>query len=340
MDQKKARFFAAFILITSAMTSQATITGTNGNDFFFIQSNELNLTTTIVNAYSGESIAVNGYYNVNYEFYDGLNGIDTLFMSNLGDVLLMDDPVTGNQMATNMEVFFAGAGADIINLSSSNYTLGDITIDGGASNDIIWSNAGDDTLNGREGNDQIHGGPGNDTIQGGSGNGFNSHDDILDGGLGDDTLYGEDGNDILIGGGGTNLLNGGAGNDLYMMSFFAVSHDTVDLSSGFDHSDMVGLHTGLTLDDLIFNVLNNVDLMISAPTDMAGLFSTLLIPYQYAGGNPIIENVSTTQGIFNLPSLNDLTSNSTSGTVPVPGTLLLMGAGLIGLLGRRRLIVW
>ena len=92
-----------------------------------------------------------------------------------------------------------------------------LTVTGGAGNDLITTGDGDDILNGGEGNDTLNGGNGNDTLDGGAG------DDILSGGAGDDILLAGEGNNILYGGTGDDILNdedsgsnifyGGEGND-------------------------------------------------------------------------------------------------------------------------------
>jgi Ca2+-binding RTX toxin-like protein len=84
----------------------------------------------------------------------------------------------------------------------------DLTIDGGAGNDIIRSGSGNDNLTGGLGNDRIMGGRGNDVIDGGAGN------DRLRGQGGNDTLNGGDDNDTLVGGRGDDLLDGGAGTNV------------------------------------------------------------------------------------------------------------------------------
>ncbi len=166
---------------------------TNNDDTIFFFGTLGQLTTTLVNAYSGEIIEiVDEEKNVNNLIYDGLGGNDTLFMSSLGDALFIEDNL-GNQVVTSIELFLAGDGGDIINLSSTNFSLGDIVILGGAGDDILWSNVGNDTILGGAGNDIIDGGPGNDFVGG------ESDVDIIKGGAGDDTVDGGSEDDILYG---------------------------------------------------------------------------------------------------------------------------------------------
>lgn len=279
-------------------------TGTNGNDFFFFQGTVQQLTTTQVNAYSGESIFINDQFNINTASYEGLAGIDTLFFTNAADALFIEDPFSGTQMVSNVEVFFAGNGADLINLSSSTYFLGNIVIDGGNSNDIIWANIGNDSLNGRAGNDILDGGPGDDILNG------NEGDDILNGGEGDDILFGEI---------GMNSLDGGIGDDIFRWLGGSPGDDTIFDESGFDVIQFTGT---VTFDDLVLQILTGGDLQITAPG------STILIPGQYAGGSLVIEELQF--------SLDSSSYNLSSMTVPVPAAVWLFGSGVLGLVGIAR----
>lgn len=169
----------------------ADVTGTNGNNTFFFQGSLEHITFGFTNPYSGEFFSIDDEYNLNTVSYDGLNGSDTLFMTNMGDGIFIEHHITGERMVTSVEVFFAGNGGDVIHLASVNYSLGNIFIDGGASADILLANVGNDTINGREGDDIMDGGPGNDILNGGA------DDDRLNGGTGADLLRGDDGNDTL-----------------------------------------------------------------------------------------------------------------------------------------------
>lgn len=176
------------------------VVGTSGNDFLFFQGTLSQLTLNLVNAYSGEVIFVDDEYNVNNTTYEGLEGTDTILMSNFGDALFLSSTSgsqndgTGIQVLQNIERFIAGNGGDIIDLSSTDIILGDVEIYGGAGNDILWGNAGDDYISGFDGDDIIDGGPGTDLLEGENDN------DIITGGQGDDLIYGGSGDDILYGG--------------------------------------------------------------------------------------------------------------------------------------------
>lgn len=173
--------------------------GTPGNDNLFFQGTLGQLTTTLINAYSGEAVFVDDEFNINNTTYDGGEGTDTLLMSNFGDALFLSslsasqNDNTGIQVVQNIELFIAGNGGDIIDLSSTDIILGDVTISGGGGDDILWGNFGNDRILGSSGNDIIDGGPGNDTLEGQGDN------DIVTGGDGDDYITGGDGDDELYG---------------------------------------------------------------------------------------------------------------------------------------------
>lgn len=173
---------------------------TPNNDVIFFTGTLGQLTTSLVNAYSGEIVEVDDEYNINTTVYDGDAGTDTMLMSNYGDALFIHSTTatqndnTGIQTVMNIETFVAGNGGDIIDLSSKDFILGDVRILGGAGDDILWGNYGNDQIYGSTGNDIIDGGPGSDTL-----NGEGDHD-IITGGDGADIIFGGAGNDILYGG--------------------------------------------------------------------------------------------------------------------------------------------
>lgn len=167
------------------------VIGTEESDTIFFEGSLETLDMTITNPYTGETVHLNDSYNVNTNTYDGLGGQDTLLLTNDGDALFLDGP-NGEQTVKNVETFLAGQGGDAIILSSSVYTLGGVTIDGGVGNDILWGNNGNDFINGGNGNDHLLGGGGDDFLNGGSGN------DYLNGGAGADQLTGGAGNDTLV----------------------------------------------------------------------------------------------------------------------------------------------
>ena len=69
----------------------------------------------------------------------------------------------------DIETINAGGGNDIVDLTSSDFTLSAITVNGGGGDDVLWGAEGDDTLNGGTGDDVIFGSSGDDTLTGGLG---------------------------------------------------------------------------------------------------------------------------------------------------------------------------
>ena len=228
------RLFAAVCLLSvlvPALLYAASVVGTAGNDVLSFQGNGELLTTTLTNAYTGETIFINDFYNVNTATYDGMGGTDTLLMTNVGDAIFALD-ASNQQTLVSVESIVAGDGSDIIDLASTQVTLGNVNINGGAGDDIIWGNAGNDTIQGLDGNDRIDGGPGNDVISGGNGN------DILDGGAGSDTVTGDSGSDTFIYSqtqniGYTDTYGGGTGQDTLTLKLTAAqaNADAADIAA-------------------------------------------------------------------------------------------------------------
>ncbi len=171
---------------------------------------------------TGDTVALSGRI-LSTDVFDGGSGIDTLALSSGNDVLFLDDSFSarpGNLSAggrvIGIEVINAGAVDDIVDLTSPTYAYGDVTIDGGSGNDVLWASAG---------NDSLIGGAGNDTLDGGAGS------DVLSGGAGNDRLIGGSGNDTLDGGAGNDVLTGGAGNDIFVFDY-AAAHGSDEVSGG------------------------------------------------------------------------------------------------------------
>ena len=105
-----------------------------------------------------------------------------------GDALFVDDIYTalGDQARlSRIDEIRAGAGDDIIDLTSQRYALAGsgVKVYGGDGNDTLWANSGSNTLFGDAGDDRLVGAAGNDVIIGGSGN------DTMQGGGGDDIFF-------------------------------------------------------------------------------------------------------------------------------------------------------
>ena len=168
------------------------------------------------NVYSGDEFSVAGKVR-SYDAFDGGEGYDILNLTGESDVLFLDDAIVSNlgeiAKISGIEEINAGNGDDLIDLTSLTFSYGDIIINGGAGNDILWSSDGDDILNGEDGDDNLQSGLG---------------DDILNGGNGDDILKGYDGDDLISGGNGADTIVGGAGNDQFI--YENITDSTIDNS--------------------------------------------------------------------------------------------------------------
>jgi Ca2+-binding RTX toxin-like protein len=146
-----------------------------------------------------------------YDVFDGSSGFDTLVGTSGADAILLDDPssppATAAARLIGIEAILAGGGNDVVDLTSTRYALGNVRVEGGAGNDVIWSSSGDDILLGGAGADRIFGGAGADYLAGGGGG------DDLNGGLGNDVLQGEASADVLLDAAGSNILDGQGGSD-------------------------------------------------------------------------------------------------------------------------------
>ncbi|MDO9381233.1 MAG: calcium-binding protein [Hyphomicrobiaceae bacterium] len=127
---------------------------------------------------------------------NGTNGVDQITVISSGSTVLVNGltaqiSISGHESANDTLVINGLGGADVINASGLAAGQLQLTIDGGAGNDIITGSAGADIL---------HGGADNDTLSGGSG---------------DDQLFGDAGNDRMIWNPGddTDLFEGGADTD-------------------------------------------------------------------------------------------------------------------------------
>lgn len=127
-----------------------------------------------------------------------------------------DDTLTGG---TGNDVLAGGDGTDLlvesgnVNMTLTNTALTGLGTDAlsGFEGALLTGGVGNNALNASGftlGAVTLVGGAGNDVLTGGSA------DDILIGGSGNDTLSGGDGRDLLFGGAGADSLTGGAGDDL------------------------------------------------------------------------------------------------------------------------------
>jgi hypothetical protein len=138
------------------------------NQVFMFSGTTQSVSTTLTNPYSLAAVAVSGMYNVNNSTYAGQGTGNTLLMTNASDFITLDSGGMPNvQTVSDVQRIVTGNGNDIVDMASSNFTLGDLDIYGGVGNDLIWGNAGNDTFNiniDSTGESTIDGGPGVDTV--------------------------------------------------------------------------------------------------------------------------------------------------------------------------------
>jgi len=144
----------------------------------------------------------------------GNAGTDSVFYgTRVSDLVITFDnvsndgsPAESDNVRTDNEILFSGAGNDVITGSGNAET-----INGGAGNDTVRGRGGNDLVLGEDGMDVLFGEDGNDILFGGLSN------DRMFGGAGNDQLNGDEGNDTLvaIGGGILDQLIGASGFDSF-----------------------------------------------------------------------------------------------------------------------------
>ncbi len=123
------------------------------------------------NAYTGEKIKLDSTYTVFKGYIDGSEAGANVTLDGKNNVFALEDNISqntlgGTQMFRNLKSIHGGAGNDIIDLSSTKYSLGNgVELYGDAGNDVIWGGSGNDILIGGAGADRLTGGPGNDTFR-------------------------------------------------------------------------------------------------------------------------------------------------------------------------------
>jgi Ca2+-binding RTX toxin-like protein len=133
--------------------------------------------------------------------------------------------ITGADAANDRLQVIGGDGDDVIEASGVATSAIQLTLDGGAGNDILV---------GGDGNDVLIGGEGDDVLIGGAGN------DVLDGGPGDNVVI-----QGLIGGGAptsTTRIEGGEGDDTFIFGF-GYELEIQDLQAG-DQVDLRAIAGG------------------------------------------------------------------------------------------------
>ena len=134
---------------------------------------------------TNEKVSIDGLNRFS-DVIDGGADIDTLNLTAGNDAFFIDDVysdhhssltlssttqgINSTARVVSLEVINAGAGNDIIDLTSNNFVLTTgLTINGEAGNDTLWGSNGNDAIDGGADNDSINGGTGNDTLTGGIG---------------------------------------------------------------------------------------------------------------------------------------------------------------------------
>jgi len=145
--------------------SANTIFGLGGNDTINAGGG-----ADVVNGGSGDDRIIDTDF-VNFDLYDGSDGVDTIDYSRITFV----DPVTIN-LAVGQVFVFAGNAETIANFENVEGSQGGETIIGGAGTNVLDGNGGDDTLNGGAGSDVINGGSGADHIIDDDFVGFDTYD--------------------------------------------------------------------------------------------------------------------------------------------------------------------
>ena len=224
------------------------IVANSGNDKIYLAQDEIWKNTAAQdflawNIYSGDEINVDNKIR-SYDCFDGGEGYDTLYLTNYSDAIFLDDQnlsiFKNTAKFTDIEEIECLAGDDVVDMTSFNFVYGNIKINGGAGDDILWSSIGDDF---------ILGGFGNDNIQGALG------DDMLYGEDGDDIIKGYDGNDIINGGFGADILEGGRGDDIF---FYNNIFDSTEFVGDLIKDFKIG-NDKISLQGLAFNSIKNFD---------------------------------------------------------------------------------
>jgi len=230
-------------------------------------------------AQDAETVSLNDM-NLSQDVFDGGEGNDVLRLTDGDDAIFLDDrysvfPDGAGPRVVGIETIDAGAGDDLVDLTSLDYDYGDVTINGGTGNDVIWSSSGNDILRGEWGDDQVFGGAGNDilwgddgadVLWGGVGNDdlrANKGEDVLYGGAGDDILRAGKGDDVLFAGTGDDILRGGQGDDVLWgdvgnddlrghtgndVLIGGAGNDTLDGYDGIDTADFSADTAGVLVD--------------------------------------------------------------------------------------------
>ena len=107
-------------------------------------------------------------YAQNKDVFRGQAGaVNILWMSNGNKALFLDDGFSPGVSALRLENITeiqCGTGNQIIDLTSTQYAIGNVTLKGGIGNNVLMANAGDDMIIAGKGKAYMWGGSGNDTF--------------------------------------------------------------------------------------------------------------------------------------------------------------------------------
>jgi Ca2+-binding RTX toxin-like protein len=236
-------------IITATSNSSDIISGGAGDDIInYTKDSDWqevgNFVYNAWNIYSGDKINVIGKQR-SFDAFDGGDGYDRLNLTDQNDVIFLDDAMVSNvgdiAKLNSIEEIDAGAGDDVVDLTSLTFSYDDVVLNGGDGNDVLWGNDGDDNLNGDAGDDNLQGGKG---------------DDIINGGIGNDIIKGYDGDDKIIGGAGFDIMMGGSGNDQFIFT---------------NKLDSIGSILNLNEADVILDFAKNADKIDLSALDFDGI---------------------------------------------------------------------
>ena len=227
--------------------------GEGDDNLYYEADSQYSASISAFNAHSHDFFVLENM-NQAADVFRGGEGTDAIYLSHSSDALFLDDGLTDvavdGARIVGIEEIYCGDGDDLVDMTSFTMTYGDITIEGEAGDDKLWTNEGNDTLLGGEGNDDLQGGIGNDRHEGGEGldviKGFTG-DDTLIGGAGADTLTGGDGSDVFT---FENISDSTAATGVDTITDFSQGEDVIDFSAlGYQSmSDInVSTETGKTI---------------------------------------------------------------------------------------------